>query len=260
MKKQPTSDERIRCRTHGEGELALVCRHITDGLALLWFGEAPGVDNPWPAAWCEKCEAVRLAHGDAWDAEASDFAAMNPVCHECYLAAKGGGAPGVPESLRFTFKCGACDAWHHELPDWGARLPDQLVGAEDRPEVLIGDELCHAGADHFIRGCLDLPIVGHRERLSFGVWTSLSEASLERVHATWDDDRRAQQPPFFGWLCTRLPGYPDTTLLKAMVFPRPRGERPLVVLEPNEHPLAQDQREGVSVARARKLVRALLEQ
>ncbi|HZG42899.1 MAG TPA: DUF2199 domain-containing protein [Longimicrobium sp.] len=53
-------------------------------------------------------------------------------------------------------------------------------------------------------------------------------------------------------------GYPDTLLLKTYVHLQPVPVRPLVELEPTDHPLAVDQREGVTQERAREIVEAVL--
>jgi len=53
--------------------------------------------------------------------------------------------------------------------------------------------------------------------------------------------------PFFGWLNAWLKPYPETMNLKARVHLRDRGIRPSIELEPTDHPLALEQRNGISV-------------
>jgi hypothetical protein len=64
--------------------------------------------------------------------------------------------------------------------------------------------------------------------------------------------------PYFGWLCTTIPGYPDTAFLKTMVYQRPVGVRPTVQLEATNHPLAFDQRFGIEEGRLAETVSNLL--
>lgn len=78
------------------------------------------------------------------------------------------------------------------------------------------------------------------------------------MHEHWTDPERTRLGPYFGWLCTPVPGYPDTMYLKTMVHQREVGRRPLVMLEPTQHPLSIDQREGVDPARLRALVADVL--
>ena len=63
----------------------------------------------------------------------------------------------------------------------------------------------------------------------------------------------------FGWLSTHLPVYePSTVNLKTLVHTQPVGERPLLELEPTDHPLAVEQREGIDLARVQELAERLL--
>ena len=70
----------------------------------------------------------------------------------------------------------------------------------------------------------------------------------------WDDPERTNCGPYFGWLCTNVPGYPETAFLKTMVHQREVGMRPFVELERTDHPLAVEQREGVEERRLKELV------
>ena len=47
--------------------------------------------------------------------------------------------------------------------------------------------------------------------------------------------------------------YPDTLLLKTHVHLRGVNARPLIELEPTDHPLAVEQRNGITAARVREL-------
>lgn len=52
--------------------------------------------------------------------------------------------------------------------------------------------------------------------------------------------------------------YPDTLSLKTNVWLQPYPRRPLVELEPTEHPLAVHQREGVDLATMQRIVEEAL--
>jgi hypothetical protein len=57
--------------------------------------------------------------------------------------------------------------------------------------------------------------------------------------------------PFFGWLSNNMSYYPEDTLsLQTMVHFRSGGLRPSIGLEPTEHPLAIDRRNGITLAKA----------
>jgi hypothetical protein len=91
-----------------------------------------------------------------------------------------------------------------------------------------------------------------------GVWVSLSEANFERMSELWETLGRENEPAYFSWLSTSVPCYPDTLNLKAHVHNRPLGERPLVELEPTEHPLAVEQRDGITMARVKEIVECVM--
>ena len=55
---------------------------------------------------------------------------------------------------------------------------------------------------------------------------------------------REKEPPYFGWLCTRLPLYPDTGPRRPTFIPDQCNQRPFIELEPTDHPLAVEQRNG----------------
>jgi hypothetical protein len=51
---------------------------------------------------------------------------------------------------------------------------------------------------------------------------------------------------------------PSTLNLKTNVHTQPVGLRPLVELEPTDHPLAVEQRDGITVARVQEFAERLL--
>jgi len=52
--------------------------------------------------------------------------------------------------------------------------------------------------------------------------------------------------------------YPPSTLnLKTILHTRPLGERPLIELEPTDHPLAVEQRNGITLTRVQEVAEAL---
>ena len=126
--------------------------------------------------------------------------------------------------------------------------------AERARRTLLDTDLCVVDKRaFFIRGCLDIPIVGGTNVFRWLVWVSLSEQSFNRAVDQWLKVGREKESPYFGWMNTRLPTYPETLNLKTNVHTCPVGERPQVELEPTDHPLALEQRFGISMARAEQL-------
>lgn len=148
------------------------------------------------------------------------------------------------------------------MPSFSWDYPVQylLVPEQERPGrvELTSDACVIDGQWFFVRGCLDIPVRDHEEPLSWGVWCSLSPDNFRRYAALYQQVDREAGESFFGWLCSALPGYPDTQELKTMVRLRPWPTRPFVELEPTSHPLAVEQREGITVARARELAEQVM--
>ena len=112
--------------------------------------------------------------------------------------------------------------------------------------------------DFFVRCILPIPILGTGEEFCWGVWSSLSERNFHLYRAAHNEDR-SDWDPMFGYLSNSLPGYPDTHALKLKVHPQGHGLRPRLELEPTDHPLAVEQREGVPLAAILKIVTPLLQ-
>ncbi|HKP57649.1 MAG TPA: DUF2199 domain-containing protein [Polyangiales bacterium] len=151
----------------------------------------------------------------------------------------------------FRFKCSMCTEWHYGLPDLGFDAPYHYASLSDHERKSIArktDDLCAIEErDFFIRGVLELPIIGRDDRFGIGVWVSLKRENFERYVELFDDPDRTNHGPYFGWLCNKISGYPDTLELKTMVHLRPTPERPAIMLEPSDHPLAIQQRDGIPI-------------
>lgn len=165
---------------------------------------------------------------------------------------------GSRASEPFRFECATCGETHEGIPSFGWDFPAQYLAIpeleRDRRVVLSDDTCVIDDAWFFVRGCLEIPVAGHTEPLNYGVWLSLSEESFARYSDVFDDVDRDTRSRFFGWLCTAIPGYPDTQLLKTTVHLRTWPTRPYVELEPTDHPLAVEQREGISPWRVQQIV------
>jgi hypothetical protein len=105
----------------------------------------------------------------------------------------------------------------------------------------------------FVRGFVEIPIIDSDEPFAWGVWVSLSRANFERAGELWQDAERVNEPPYFGWFSNSLPGYPETLELKTAIHSRAAGVRPYIGLEPTAHPLAVEQRNGITMARVTQI-------
>jgi hypothetical protein len=112
--------------------------------------------------------------------------------------------------------------------------------------------------DFFVRGCLEIPIIGRDDRFVWGMWVSVSETNFHRILDLWSASDAENEPPMFGWLCNDIPLYPRTLELATHVHLRSGGRRPAIELEPTDHPLAIEQREGISIARVEEIAAQLM--
>ncbi|MGH9759625.1 MAG: DUF2199 domain-containing protein [Blastocatellia bacterium] len=160
--------------------------------------------------------------------------------------------------------CSSCGEFHDDLPlSYGADAPywyDVLAPEERDARAAISSDECVIDDKHFfIRGLVEIPIVGSAEKFSWGVWVSLSESNFDRACELWNDPARVFEPAFFGWLSTNLPGYPQTLNLKALTHSQAVGQRPLIELEPTDHPLSVEQRNGITMDRVKEIAEMMLQ-
>lgn len=161
-----------------------------------------------------------------------------------------------------SYVCSRCGEVHETPLSFAFEAPVYWYGIpedERARRVVLDEELCVIDTKYFfIKGRICLPIQGQPDPFVWLVWVSLSEASFRRAVAAWERPGRESEPPYFGWLSSEIPGYPSTVKLKTNVHTRPLGERPTIELEPTDHPLAVEQRDGISLDRVREIAERAL--
>jgi hypothetical protein len=155
-----------------------------------------------------------------------------------------------------TYTCATCGKEHGDLPDMAADRPDiwWSIPEEERSRRLFLDsDLCVLDNEHFfIRGVIQLPIIGTEKCFGFGAWVSQKR---ENFQAYIDQPDITTIGPFFGWLSTNFAYYPAGTLnLQTRAHFRGGGVRPTIEVEPTDHPLALDQRNGITLDKAWEIV------
>jgi hypothetical protein len=160
------------------------------------------------------------------------------------------------------FTCKTCGEDHEGLPDLAFDAPYYFYTvpeAERDDRCTLGSDLCSIDErDFFIRACLEIPLIDGEGCFAWGVWMSVSERNFRRYQEVFDEPVQSHVGPFPGWLSSLVPGYPDTLRLKARAHLRDHGERPLLELEPTDHPLAVAQREGITLAELQEIYEAHL--
>jgi hypothetical protein len=162
----------------------------------------------------------------------------------------------------FTFRCRTCSEVHEGIPSFGWKHPLhflEIPETERSRRCVLTSDTCVIDDEHFfVRGCLEIPVIGEAETLSWGVWASLSAKNFTHFQELYSEPRRAQHGPFFGWLNSHISLYPDTLNLKTMVHLRDDLTRPFVELEPTDHPLAVEQRAGITLDRVRVIYETMV--
>jgi hypothetical protein len=155
------------------------------------------------------------------------------------------------------YKCSSCDKWHEGFPDLGYEQPQYALDvpeADRETRVFLTSDRCVVDDEFFFVRCLlPFPVLGTDDEFSWGVWCSLSRANFMR----YQDEREAvvaEGKPMFGYLSNSLPHYPATLNLTLSVKPRGDGLRPIAVLDETDHPLAVEQRDGISLEKLLEIV------
>ena len=147
------------------------------------------------------------------------------------------------------YRCAVCGGDHDGLPAVASIAPaqyDWASEAERASDFELTSDTCIWKDEHFfIRCVLEIPFSDRNDALNFGVWSTLSEANFKLHLDAWDQPDRSYLGPMFGWFSNQLPGYPETVGLACQVQPQNDGLRPLITLEPADHPLAKQQASGI---------------
>lgn len=166
---------------------------------------------------------------------------------------------GPDKALTFTCRC--CGEVHEGIPAFSSEAPDYWGGLTEsqRRNGFLDSDFCVTGQEHFyVRAMLYIPIRNTDHQFGWGVWGSLSKANFDRYRDLWKADDVSGEEPYFSYLSNTLPIYPDTMNLKTNLHLQPGGLRPFVELEPTDHPLAVDQRKGITLERAIEVAEMLL--
>lgn len=146
----------------------------------------------------------------------------------------------------------------HDLPlSFAADYPDPYLALSEsdrRTRAQITSDQCILdGAEFYLRGCLELPVRGTGDVFLWGVWARVHEKDFDTVDQYWETEGREHMiGPFKGRMANALDLYPQTTDLRLELRIQPAGVRPLFILEEPGHPLAVEQRIGLSPQKAQE--------
>lgn len=165
-------------------------------------------------------------------------------------------------------RCGTRHEFHYGTFDLSAE-PDMPVAWPHEPsfrnnseltfdEDFLSEDFCIVRQDgelhYMIRCILPIPLIDvpqdHGDALfSYGAWSTLSKASFETYIEGFNDGVYDDDGPWFGWLMSTFTAYEFMSSPKCNVYPRSNRMRPWIELQDMDHPLAQDQRNGITFSR-----------
>lgn len=159
-------------------------------------------------------------------------------------------------------KCNVCNCHLNDVQMcFGSSSPASLMVAPEEYEkrVLENADQCIVDGEHyFIRGHIEIPVTDSDEAFIWSVWVSLSAQSFEHMSEHWDSNSRQDCEPYFGWLCTRIPCYPETLHLRTSVQQQQKGSVPTIKVELTQHPLSLDQESGIRLSRVHEIVHQVM--
>ena len=165
------------------------------------------------------------------------------------------------------FTCSVCGAYHDErMLDIRLGLPEPIFrlseGERDRQAWLADDtavlEPPDAAPRFFVRGLVEIPVPELGDDFRYGAWVELDEDDWRRVAELWSDHDGWEQPPFEGRLASELEPYVATEGLPVLLRLEQVDRLPSVHLGKSEHPLAVEQRAGISVERSEQLAATVM--
>lgn len=163
--------------------------------------------------------------------------------------------------LLWTCKC--CGKQYNSLPfAYALDAPDPWLAVPERERLLRGiltsDRCVIDKTQFFIRGRILIPVIGSADSFIWGVWAALSKEAYDRIGELWNTEIREHEPPIPGVLCNDISIYPQAAGLKCHLHLKNAGIRPSIFLDPADHPLAVEQRDGIILERVQEIAAAVL--
>jgi hypothetical protein len=165
--------------------------------------------------------------------------------------------------LTTGFECGTCGKHHAILPlSYSIKAPRGALRVPadelERRVLLTPDQCVIDGRDFYLRGRIPVPILGLDEPFIWGVWVEVGPKDFLRTIKLWNVPGREAELPYTGWLDTELSLFGDTLNLEVDVQTQEVGRRPHFTLVNQDHPLALEQLNGISMQRVEQIAERML--
>jgi hypothetical protein len=155
-------------------------------------------------------------------------------------------------SLRHCDRCGkehasADSQVAFEKPDAYFEIP----ASERERRIFVNSDICDIDRGRFFaRGVLQIPVHGH-ENFGWGIWVEMASADFNRYITLYESPNQGNEPPLHGRIATAIPAYdkPSLDIPVAVQLTGPTT-RPIFFVEAGvDHPIAEEQRNGISADR-----------
>jgi len=163
-----------------------------------------------------------------------------------------------------TFKCPKCGQTHTDWPALAFNSPvyyNELSDNEESETGTLNDDFCEIQRDdhidRFIRVTLTQKLNDACETLEYGLWVSLSERSYEDYKENFNNQNH--ETGYFGWLCSNIPQYGETTSIPCDVVTKTRNSRLEIFPHQDfDHPFVKDYYQGISKQEAENRIQEML--
>lgn len=170
----------------------------------------------------------------------------------------------ITKDGKTIYRCECCDKIYETLPLCiGYSKPSiyfSIPEEEREKRISLDKSWCVVDEEYFFhRGNLVIPIIDSKENLEFGVWTSISEDNFKKRMDLWDNPARVNEEPYFGWLSSNIAGYNDTLNIKTVAQENEDIDAiPNIYVIEENHPLAIDQENGITMDKALEIVSSIM--
>ncbi len=162
------------------------------------------------------------------------------------------------------FKCSKCGEVHSEWPALAFSSPANYhnLSENEKSEIGILDtDFCEIRyedqIDRFIRVTLTQKVNDACETLEYGLWVSLSEKSYSDYKSNFDNENH--ETGYFGWLCSNISEYGDTSSIPCDVMTKSGNDKPEIFPhEDFDHPFVRDYYDGITKEEAEKRINEMI--
>ena len=159
---------------------------------------------------------------------------------------------------RFQYKCKTCEKIHEGFPAIAFDTPLHYLAvpeSERSRRCKIDEDLCVVDNEAFyVRCTLEYPVLDSDEVFNWGIWGSLSKENFDHYLR----DRSNAGNGFFSYLANSFPNYPETLNLHCDMLVQASGIRPKLVLHGCDHPLYNEQQQGIPFAKALEIAKPFI--